>query len=147
MRPPVEVAVTDEEVRLTGISAIIIEVAPGELIDKLTILAIKLDRIADPQKRVNVLVEYETLEAARRGAMAPSPALDALTADLRGVNERLWEIEDLIRNCERRGDFGADFVELARAVYITNDRRAALKKEINGLLGSRLIEEKSYQDY
>ena len=121
-----------------------IEVAPGELIDKLTILAIKLDRIDDPAKRANVRREHEMLARAHPGDVAP---LDALTAELRAVNASLWEIEDRIRDCERLGDFGADFVALARAVYKTNDRRAALKRAINDTLGSRLVEEKSYRAY
>ena len=127
--------------------AITIEVAAGELIDKLTILAIKLDRIADPGKRANVRLEQDVLEAAHRAAVPSSATLDALTAALRDVNETLWDIEDRIRDCERVGDFGPAFVALARAVYKTNDRRAALKKEINQALGSRLVEEKSYQAY
>jgi hypothetical protein len=126
---------------------ITIEVAPGELIDKLTILAIKLDRIADPAKRANVALEHDVLEAAYRAAVPDSAEIAALTAELRAVNEALWDIEDQIRDCERLGDFGAAFIALARAVYKTNDRRAALKKAINHHLGSRLIEEKSYQDY
>jgi post-segregation antitoxin (ccd killing protein) len=126
---------------------ITIEIAPGELIDKLTILAIKLDRITDPAKRANVLVEHDLLDAARRAAIPPSADITALIAALREVNERLWDIEDRIRDCERIGDFGADFVALARAVYKTNDKRAALKRDINRHLGSRLVEEKSYSDY
>lgn len=124
-----------------------IEVAPGELIDKLTILAIKLDRIEDPGKRANVALEHEVLDAAHRATIPPSPQIEALTTDLRAVNESLWDIEDRIRDCERLGDFGPAFIALARAVYKTNDRRAALKKAINEHLGSRLVEEKSYQDY
>ena len=123
---------------------ITIEVAPGELIDKLTILAIKLERIADPAQRENVRLEHDVLMQAHP---EPLPPLAALTAELRAVNESLWEIEDGIRDCERAGDFGDTFVALARAVYKTNDRRAAIKREINMMLGSRLVEEKSYRAY
>lgn len=124
-----------------------IEIAPGELIDKITILEIKTAFISDPDKLANVRIELETLEKSRDSAIAPSPGMDRLTADLKAVNLELWKIEDDIRDCERDGDFGPKFVELARSVYKTNDRRAALKREINTLLGSRLVEEKSYQPY
>ena len=124
-----------------------VDVSPGELVDKITILEIKLQRMADGPARANVRHEYEVLEAARRDALAASGALDELTAALKSVNERLWAIEDDIRDCERAKDFGPKFVELARAVYFTNDKRAGLKREINVLLGSSLIEEKSYAKY
>jgi Family of unknown function (DUF6165) len=126
---------------------ILIEVAPGELLDKLTILQIKNERIADEVKRRNVRTELAVLEEARARAVVASAELAVLTAELKGVNERLWDIEDDIRACERAGDFGPRFIELARAVYMTNDRRAALKHRINELLGSRLVEEKSYTPY
>jgi len=121
-----------------------VEIAPGELLDKLTILEIKAERIADPGKRGNVLAELEVLAAARDRAIIANDALGELTAELKGINEALWGIEDDLRDCERAGDFGARFVELARSVYKTNDRRAAVKRRINVLLGSELIEEKSY---
>lgn len=128
-------------------SAIRIEVAPGELIDKLTILEIKRERIQDPAKRANVEIEYAALQSAYEGAVGFSDALFALRAELREVNARLWEIEDEIRDCERLQDFGPKFVARARAVYRTNDRRSEIKREINLLLGSSLIEEKSYRPY
>ena len=124
-----------------------IEIAPGELIDKITILEIKTEFISDPGKLANVRIELETLEKSRDSAIAPSPEMTWLTEALKSVNLELWKIEDDIRDCERDGDFGSGFVELARSVYMTNDRRAALKREINTLLGSRLVEEKSYQPY
>ncbi|MEM9232330.1 MAG: DUF6165 family protein [Pseudomonadota bacterium] len=126
---------------------ITVEVAPGELIDKITILEIKAERIEDAEKRGNVMVELATLTECRDRSIPASETLDRLTSDLRRVNEALWVIEDDIRDCERDGSFGDKFIELARAVYQTNDKRAALKREINVLLGSRLIEEKSYQPY
>ena len=124
-----------------------IEIAPGELIDKITILEIKTERMSDAEKLANVRVELDVLSASRDAAIAPSHQMTRLTADLKAVNEELWVIEDDIRDCERAGDFGPKFIELARAVYQTNDRRAALKREINVLLGSALVEEKSYQPY
>lgn len=124
-----------------------VEIAPGELLDKLTILEIKRERIEDSQKLVNVGLELDVLDQARRENVPDSPELDALYADLKTINETLWEIEDDIRDCEREKDFGERFIELARAVYKTNDRRAATKRAINELLGSRIVEEKSYADY
>ncbi len=124
-----------------------VEVSPGELIDKITILEIKAERIADPGKLVNVHRELRSLTETRERALGPSPELDGFTAELRRINERLWEIEDDIRDCERNRDFGERFIELARAVYRTNDRRAAAKRSINELLGSELVEEKDYADY
>ena len=126
---------------------ILVEIAPGELIDKITILEIKSERIADVGKLKNVRVELDVLAAARDAAMAASAELAELTAQLKQVNEALWEIEDAIRDCERGGDFGPKFIELARSVYHSNDRRAALKRQINESLGSKLVEEKSYAAY
>jgi hypothetical protein len=128
-------------------STISVEIAPGELIDKITILEIKLERMTDAAKLANVRIEWETLTGARDDAITPTSDLDGLTAALKSVNGKLWVIEDDIRDCERDGDFGEKFIELARAVYVTNDERARLKREINELLGSRLVEEKSYAAY
>ena len=124
-----------------------VEIAPGELIDKITILEIKAERITDTGKRDTVLVELKTLADARTAAIPPDGEIDRLVAELKVVNEALWEIEDDIRNCDRDGEFGPRFVELARAVYRTNDRRAELKRAINLHLGARLVEEKSYKPY
>lgn len=126
---------------------ILIPVAPGELLDKITILRIKVARIEDPDKRANAATELAMLEAARARDVAASDELTRLEADLKAVNEALWEIEDKIRDHERASDFGDGFIELARAVYHRNDRRAALKREINLLLGSDIVEEKSYASY
>jgi Flp pilus assembly protein TadD len=123
---------------------VLAEVAPGELVDKITILEIKSERITDAGKLRNVRLELSVLRQARARALPPSGQLDALTAELKAVNAGLWEAEDAVRACERRGDFGPLFVGLARSVYHQNDRRAALKRKINELLGSQLVEEKSY---
>lgn len=128
-------------------SVLQVEVSAGELVDKITILEIKAERISDPDKLANVHRELSSLTATREKALDTSPELDEFTAELRGINERLWEIEDDIRDCERKRDFGERFIELARAVYRTNDRRAAAKRGINELLGSELVEEKDYADY
>lgn len=129
------------------IGSVTIEVSPGELIDKIAILEIKAERIADGGKRAHVLAELEALRSARAAQVALHPRLDRLSAALRQINETLWDIEDALRDCERNGDFGPRFVELARSVYHTNDRRADVKREINLVLDSRLVEEKSYRPY
>ena len=126
---------------------ITIDVAPGELLDKITILQIKSTRMTDAVQLRHVRRELAALEAARDRTLDWSDELARLTADLRGVNEALWEIEDALCECERSGDFGPRFIELARAVYRTNDRRAALKRAINEHLGSELVEEKAYAPY
>lgn len=134
---------------MTGVPetlGVLIEVSPGELIDKITILRIKAERFADPAKLANVRTELAALAQAR-AALPQDPETARLEAELKSVNEALWEVEDSIRDCERAGDFGPRFVELARAVYQTNDRRAALKRQINLHLGAKLIEEKSYKRY
>lgn len=124
-----------------------VDISPGELIDKITILEIKLERITDDAKLANVQIEYDTLTRARDEAIASSEKLDEISAKLKKVNEALWEIEDDIRDCERNKDFGETFIKLARAVYMTNDKRMEVKREINDFLGSRLVEEKSYAAY
>ena len=126
---------------------ILVPVAPGEMLDKITILEIKLERIEDAAKRANVELEYTMLQKVRGEKIPESPALADAYGRLKAVNETLWVIEDDIRDCERGGDFGPKFIELARSVYRVNDQRAAIKKEINLLLGSALVEEKSYKDY
>lgn len=128
-------------------TSIPIQIAPGELIDKITILEIKLERIDDAEKLANVQHEWDLLTASLASHTTPSDDLTALTAELKKINETLWVIEDDIRDCERGGDFGPTFIALARAVYRTNDERACLKRAINDLLGSDLVEEKSYKAY
>jgi hypothetical protein len=126
---------------------ILVPLSPGELLDKITILRIKQARIHDASKLANVRAELALLEQAWRdsGAAACDTALDERA--LQSVNERLWDIEDRIREKEARQSFDRDFIELARSVYVSNDERAAIKKRINLQLGSRIIEEKSYKQY
>jgi uncharacterized protein DUF6165 len=126
---------------------IFIEVGAGELIDKITILTIKSERMTDAAKLKNVRHELDVLSAGRDENLEESAELTKLTAALKQVNEALWEIEDDIRQCERDKDFGEKFVALARAVYVTNDKRAALKKDINVLTGAQIVEEKSYTEF
>lgn len=124
-----------------------VPVSPGEVLDKITILEIKSERIGDPAKLVNVRRELELLEARWRASAWAAHDMGDARARLKTVNETLWEIEDDIRLKEKAGEFDARFIELARSVYIQNDRRAAIKKEINVALGSSIVEEKSYADY
>ena len=123
---------------------ILIEVAAGDLIDRLTILELKAERIRDIPKLENINAELATLRLAFVASIEPSPALDTLTEELRRINTLLWDVEDEIRGCERAGDLGPRFVALARQVCKQNDRRAAVKRQINELVGSRFREEKSY---
>ncbi|HWA91788.1 MAG TPA: DUF6165 family protein [Rhizomicrobium sp.] len=123
--------------------AVTVSISYGEAADKISILQIKRERIADPDKRANVQRELSLLTDAFDAPA--STALDALRAKLKAVNETLWQIEDDIRAHETQGDFGESFVRLARAVYTTNDRRAQIKRAIDDLLGSDLKEEKSYK--
>ncbi len=121
-------------------------VSPGELLDKITILEIKAERIADPEKNANVRVELDLLNAIWE-QQVPKVDVASERAALKSVNEQLWVIEDDIRDEERAKRFGERFIELARSVYVTNDERARLKKVINTKMGSQIIEEKSYADY
>lgn len=127
--------------------ALLIEVGAGELIDKITILKIKADRMTDPAKLRNVKHELDVLSRARKENLNQSNELNRLEDELRKVNEALWVIEDDIRACEAARDFGPKFIELARSVYIQNDRRAVIKKAINELCGSSIVEEKSYTEF
>jgi uncharacterized protein DUF6165 len=126
---------------------VLVPVSPGELLDKITILRIKVARIQDAAKLANVKLELSLLEQTWKdsGAAAHDVALDERA--LENINGQLWDIEDRIRDKEARQIFDREFIELARAVYICNDERAAIKKRINLQLGSRLIEEKSYKQY
>ncbi len=126
---------------------ILIPISPGELLDKITILQIKSERIDDAAKVANVNTELGMLEKVWSEAVDDDEQIRALTAELKSVNEALWEIEDDVRDEERNKRFGDRFIELARAVYVTNDERANAKKQVNLHLNSSIVEEKSYQDY
>jgi len=128
-------------------SLISVPVSFGELIDKITILEIKAAQIRDAGKLANVRVELDLLTSTWDANPAARTDIGAERAQLRAVNQALWDIEDRIRVKEKAQAFDAEFVELARAVYFRNDERAAVKRAINLKLGSQLVEEKSYQDY
>lgn len=128
-------------------SPILVPIAPGELVDKITILALKLERIADAAKLLNVQQELELLRAEQARYVPATAELEELEARLKDINGQIWELEDTIRECERSKDFGAVFLATARDIYRTNDRRAAVKRKINLLLKSPIVEEKSYTDY
>ena len=127
--------------------SIMAPISAGELVDKITILRNKADRIGDPAKEANVRKELAMLEALADEALPKTPEIERLTAELSQVNIALWDIVDGKRDCERRGDFGDRFVQLARSVYVENDRRAAIKRAINEAAGSDIVEEKSYKPY
>jgi hypothetical protein len=124
-----------------------VPISPGELLDKITILRIKAARMKDPEKVANVRHELALLEQTWKDSGAAAANLGTAETDLMRVNEKLWVIEDEIRDEERAKRFTEKFIELARAVYFTNDERAAIKKRINTSLGSTIVEEKSYQQY
>ncbi|HEY4077756.1 MAG TPA: DUF6165 family protein [Rhizomicrobium sp.] len=119
----------------------------GELIDKIAILEIKVERLPGAEGRANASKELALLREIAGAALADDPAIQALAAQLKSVNEALWEVEDRIRDKERARTFDADFIALARSVYQRNDERGQIKREINLAMASELIEEKSYKPY
>jgi len=121
-----------------------IEVSHGEIIDKLTIIEIKLNRIKDENKLLNIQKEYEILNKAASGILKKT---DPLYQQLFEVNSKLWDIEDLCREFERKKDFGEEFIQTVRQVYLNNDERSRIKNKINLRTGSSLVEEKSYEEY
>ncbi len=126
---------------------ILVPISPGELLDKITILEIKSERMDDPQKVANVRHELLLLSKVWSDSVSEDETISNIHRLLKSINEELWEIEDDIRDEERNDKFGDRFVELARAVYVTNDKRAQAKKDVNLHLGSDIVEEKSYKDY
>jgi hypothetical protein len=124
-----------------------VPISPGELIDKITILEIKSVHITDAAKVANVRHELALLEATWRESSYSTGDIEAEWVALRGINQKLWDIEDRIRDKERARSFDGEFIDLARAVYVTNDERAAVKRQINTKLGSKIVEEKSYAQY
>ena len=123
------------------------EISAGELIDKITILTIKKENIKDPEKLKNVKAELESLTETKEDLIPPSEEINELQDELLEINKKLWDIEDDIREKENYKDFDQEFVDLARSVYITNDERSIVKRKINIVTGSRLVEEKSYAAY
>ncbi len=123
-----------------------VEISNGEILDKFSILEIKMGNISDPSKLKNVEREYKELYNDCTDLLR-NPSINSLYSQLKSINQDLWKIEDDIRECERRKEFDNEFISLARKVYFTNDERARVKKEINLASGSELVEEKSYQAY
>ena len=126
---------------------ILIPISPGELLDKITILEIKSERIESVEKKSNVNTELGMLNKVWTDATSEDASLQSMRKELKSINESLWVIEDDIREEERNRQFGERFIELARSVYVTNDQRADVKKRINLHLNSDIVEEKSYKDY
>ena len=125
-----------------------VEISNGELLDKITILELKLEKIKDKEKLVNIQKEFDTLNPLVEELFEKNDTqLLHHYAELAHINGQLWDIEDWIRDCEREKRFDKEFVELARSVYITNDKRCEVKKIINLMTSSGLVEEKSYKDY
>ena len=124
-----------------------VPVSVGEVLDKITILQIKLAHISDAAKRANIQNELDALLPLVAGDAFTADQMQGLMAELKSVNEALWDIEDDIREKEAAKSFDAEFIRLARAVYVTNDKRAEIKKKINLATGSALVEEKSYEPY
>lgn len=131
----------------SGPKSIVVPISFGELVDKITILEIKSERIQDEKKLHNIRAELGALREIFSSQEAVPPDVQELKNELRKINEMLWDIEDRIRCCERHKELGQDFIKLARSVYITNDRRSLVKRRINEIAHSTIIEEKSYQHY
>lgn len=124
-----------------------VPISPGELVDKITILEIKSARMTDAAKLANVRTELAMLQETWNTSAYAAHDIKAQWTALRKINEKLWDIEDDIRDLERARQFDREFIQLARAVYVTNDERAAVKRDINTRLGSKIVEEKSYAKY
>jgi hypothetical protein len=127
--------------------SVLLEISIGDFLDRLSILEIKLEKIADKQKRLNIEKEHRVYLSRLENAQYPKNEVKQLLNKLREVNLRLWEVEDEIRLKEKHRQFDERFIELARSVYKTNDLRSKLKRQANETFGSELVEEKSYQDY
>ena len=126
---------------------LVIPISPGELIDKITILEIKRESIVDKEKLSNINLEYKVLLETLENKIIASNEIDSLRIKLKTINKKLWDIEDQLRDLERSKTFNVDFIKLARSVYFTNDERSEIKKSINKLLNSEIVEEKSYSKY
>ena len=126
---------------------ILSEISPGELLDKISILDIRLVKIKDPKSLEKINMEYESLVEAKKLSISPSKKLNDLITKIKEINLILWNIEDKIRICEKNKTFGKEFVDLARSVYLNNDKRAKIKSDINDILNSNIKEIKQYVDY
>tara|TARA_B100001250_G_scaffold99515_1_gene83736 strand:- start:544 stop:936 length:393 start_codon:yes stop_codon:yes gene_type:complete len=123
---------------------ILTEISAGELLDKISILEIKLDNIKDKDKLIEINKEYKSLEETKKSNIEVSENLEKLVNQLKEINLKLWNIEEQKRLCEKNSDFGKNFIQLSRNVYLNNDKRAKIKSDINKLLGSNIKEVKSY---
>ena len=123
------------------------EISPGELLDKISILEIKLEKIKDKNSQEKIKIEYKILKKIQNSSIEMSDKIKDLYRSVSNVNIKLWDIEDKIRICEQNKDFGKNFIELARGVYFNNDKRAKLKNEINEILKSNIREIKQYENY
>ena len=126
---------------------ILTEISAGELLDKISILEIKLDKIKDKESLIEINKEYASLSETKNSNISITKDLENFTKQLKEINMKLWSIEDEKRMCEKNKDFGKKFIELARSVYLNNDKRAKIKSEINKLLGSNIKEIKKYINY
>ena len=126
---------------------ILTEISAGELLDKISILEIKLDKIKDKESLIEINKDYASLSETKNSNISITKELENLTKQLKETNMKLWSIEDEKRMCEKNKDFGKNFIELARSVYLNNDKRAKIKSEINKLLGSNIKEIKKYINY
>ena len=126
---------------------IVSEISAGELLDKISILEIKLDKIKNQNRQQEISKEYKILQKTKEMNIESTQEINQLIEEIKIINLKLWEIEDKIRVCEKNKDFGKDFIELARAVYLTNDKRAKIKSKINEIVGSNIKEIKEYADY
>jgi len=126
---------------------IVSEISAGELLDKISILEIKLDKIKNQNRQQEINKEYKILKKTKDLSIEVTQEIDRLIKEIKIINVKLWEIEDKIRVCEKNKDFGKEFIELARAVYLTNDKRAKIKSRINEMAGSNIKEIKEYADY
>ena len=126
---------------------ILTEISAGELLDKMSILEIKLEKVKDKDRQKRIKNEYDILKKVQNSSIEMSDKIKDLYRSVSNVNIKLWDIEDKIRICEQNKDFGKNFIELARGVYFNNDKRAKIKSEINEILGSNIKEVKQYVDY
>ncbi len=126
---------------------ILSEISAGELLDKISILEIKLDKIKDSDSQNKIKKEYQMLKEAEKEHIENTELVKKLFGEIKVINQNLWGIEDKLRICEKNKEFGKDFIQLARGVYLNNDKRAKVKSEINKILGSNIVEIKKYVDY